>query len=77
MSSTIYTKQNKLSNKKVFNKMVFIINALEKGWKIKKAHNDTNKYVFYKKCRNESDARNDLLLETFVNDCLIVDTLFS
>lgn len=77
MSSTIYVKKKKLSNKLVFNKMVFIMNALENGWKIKKRSNRSDKYIFYKKHCNETETKNDLFLESFIENCLSIDHLFS
>lgn len=76
MSSTIYVKKRKLSNKKVFDKMIFIMNALENGWKIKKTQNSPDKYVFYKKCDKEDDTESKIYLETFIENCLSIEKLF-
>jgi hypothetical protein len=65
-----------MNNKKKFDKMVFIMNALENGWKIKKAQNSPDKYVFYKKCDKEDSVENKLFLENFVENCLSIEKLF-
>lgn len=70
MSPTIYATNKKIpTNKKLFDKMIFIMNALENGWKVKKIKSKENKYVFYKKCDdNNEDITNDSFLESFVKD---------
>jgi hypothetical protein len=77
MSTTIYVKERKVSNKKVFDKIVFIMNALENRWKIKKTQNSHDKYIFYKRCDEEIGIENKLFLEIFVESCLSIDKLFS
>jgi len=49
--------------KKQFQKMVFIINALEQGWKVKKS-NDS--YIFTKKHENRREIFQENYLETFL-----------
>jgi hypothetical protein len=50
-------------NKKTFQKMVFITNALEQGWSVKKS-NDS--YIFTKKHENRREIFQENYLENFV-----------
>jgi hypothetical protein len=50
-------------NQKTFRKMVFIMNALEQGWKIKKREDS---YVFTKKHENKREIFQENYLENFV-----------
>ena len=50
-------------NKKTFQKMVFIQNALDKGWKIKKSDDS---YIFTKKHENRCEIFQENYLETFL-----------
>lgn len=77
MTPTVYNVLNKKvqTNKKMFNKMVFIMNALEQGWKIKKVRNKKDKYVFYKKVDDTKDVMTEYFLESFVNDSMSADKL--
>jgi len=50
-------------NKPMFQKMVFIMNALEKGWSIKKQQ---DKYIFTKKHENKREIFEENYLEQFV-----------
>lgn len=50
-------------NKKKFQKMVFIINALQDGWSIKKS-NDA--YIFTKKHENRREIFQEDYLENFI-----------
>ena len=59
------------TNKITYNKMVFIMNALEQGWKIKKIRNKKDKYVFYKKFDDTNEVMTEYFLESFVNDSLM------
>ena len=82
MTPTLYTVMNKKVNteKKLFSKMVFITNALEQGWKVKKIKNKDNKYIFYKKIKDAKDAKDvksESFLELFVNDNMSVENLFT
>ena len=56
------------TNKIAYNKMVFIMNALEQGWKIKKIRNKEDKYAFYKKIDDTNDV---MTLESFLNNSLM------
>ena len=49
--------------KKQIQKMMFISNALDKGWSIKKVN---NVYVFTKKHENKKEVFEEKYLETFV-----------
>jgi hypothetical protein len=62
MNKNVYTE------KKLFSKMVFIMNALDQGWKVKKIKNKDNKYIFYKKNDDTKDVKSESFLELFVND---------
>lgn len=44
-------------------KMIFIYNALEEGWQIKK---NENKYIFSKRHENKKEIYLDSYLETFL-----------
>tara|TARA_B100001093_G_C26396655_1_gene829475 strand:- start:388 stop:630 length:243 start_codon:yes stop_codon:yes gene_type:complete len=62
----IMDKPNKLNlDKSQFHKMVFIMNALEKGWTIKKKE---DKYIFTKKHENKKEIFEENYLERFVLD---------
>ena len=50
-------------NQKTFRKMVFIMNALEQGWKIKKREDS---YVFTKKHENKREIFQENYLENFM-----------
>jgi hypothetical protein len=58
--------------KPTFQKMVFITNALEQGWTVKK-HNET--YIFTKKHENRQEIFQENYLETFVTSNLTADSL--
>jgi hypothetical protein len=50
-------------DKKKFQKMIFLYNALEEGWKIRK---DADSYVFTKKHENRREIFQESYLETFL-----------
>lgn len=50
-------------DKKKFQKMTFLYNALENGWKIKK---DADSYVFTKKHENRREIFQESYLESFL-----------
>jgi hypothetical protein len=62
------TPNNLKIEKPVFQKMVFITNALEQGWTIKKSNNT---YIFSKKHENRHEVFQENYLETFLisNSC--------
>lgn len=81
MTPTVYTVMNKkvYTEKKLFSKMVFIMNALEQGWKVKKIKNKNDKYVFYKKIDDDDtkDVKSESFLQLFVNDNISAENLFT
>ncbi len=50
-------------NKQMFQKMIFITNALEQGWTVKKSKDS---YIFTKKHENKREIFQENYLETFV-----------
>jgi len=50
-------------DKKKFQKMLFLTNALEKGWTIKKVN---SKYIFTKKHENKKEIFQEDYLEKFI-----------
>jgi hypothetical protein len=50
-------------NKKQFQKMMFLTNAVEQGWTVKKS---TDKYVFTKKHENRIEYFDEKYLENFL-----------
>lgn len=64
MKEEIPLLQNNIQmNKKAFQKMVFIMNALQDGWSIKKS-NDA--YIFTKKHENRREIFQEDYLENFI-----------
>ena len=61
-------------DKPLFQKMVFITNALEKGWTVKKS-NDT--YIFSKKNENKQEILQENYLEDFLLSNSSIDLLLS
>jgi hypothetical protein len=59
-------------NKKSFQKMLFLTNAIEKGWIVKKTNNS---YVFKKKHENKREIFNDEYLEKFIDSNLDINLL--
>ena len=79
MTPTVYTVMNKkvYTEKKLFSKMVFITNALEQGWKVKKMRNKDNKYIFSKKINDTKDVKSESFLELFVNHNMSAENLIT
>ena len=79
MTPTVYTVMNKkvYTEKKLFSKMVFITNALEQGWKVKKMRNKDNKYIFTKKIIDTKDVKSESFLELFINNNMSAEKLFT
>ena len=50
-------------DKKQFQKMVFIMNALDEGWSVKK---NSDSYIFTKKHENKVEIFKEEYLETFL-----------
>jgi hypothetical protein len=61
-------------NKKLFQKMLFLTNAIEKGWTVKK---NKDSYVFKKKHENKYEILNDQYLEKFIDSNLDINLLLS
>jgi len=61
-------------NKKSFQKMLFLTNAIEKGWTVKKMKDS---YVFKKKHENKREILNDEYLEKFIDSNLDINLLLS
>jgi hypothetical protein len=59
-------------NKKSFQKMLFLTNAIEKGWTVKKTKNS---YVFKKKHENKREILNDEYLDKFIDSNLDINLL--
>jgi hypothetical protein len=59
-------------NKKSFQKMLFLTNAIEKGWTVKKMKDS---YVFKKKHENKREILNDEYLEKFIDSNLDINLL--
>lgn len=50
-------------DKKQLQKMIFITNALQKGWSVKKTNDE---YIFTKKHENKKEIFQETYLETFI-----------
>lgn len=59
----ILIDQNPQLNKSQYKKMIFIQNALEKGWSVKKSQDS---YIFTKKHENRREIFQENYLETFL-----------
>ena len=57
-------------SKPAFQKMLFIANALEQGWTVRKSQDS---YIFTKKHENKQEIFQENYLETFVASNLSVD----
>jgi hypothetical protein len=57
-------------SKPAFQKMLFIANALEQGWTVKKSQDS---YIFSKKHENKQEIFQENYLETFVATNLSMD----
>ena len=59
---------------KIYQKMVFIMNALDKGWKVKK---ENDKYIFTKKHENRKEVLDeDFLIEFLETNIDTMETVF-
>ena len=63
MQTAIEYPTNITMNKKTFQKMMFISNALEQGWTVKKS-NDS--FIFSKKHENKREIFQEEYLERFI-----------
>ena len=70
MTRTVYSSMSNNSNidRNKLNKMIFIMNALENGWKIKKVKDTLDRYVFYKKHENKKEMFSDTCLDVFIKE---------
>lgn len=68
----IDNKDNIKINKIVLKKMLFITNALEQGWSVRKKHKS---YIFEKKHDNRKEIFNDKFLDTFILSNTTVDIM--
>ena len=59
-------------NKKSFQKILFLTNAIENGWTVKKTKDS---YVFKKKHENKREILNDEYLEKFIDSNLDINML--
>jgi hypothetical protein len=57
--------ENKTLDPKNIKKMAFLMNALEKGWSVKKRKEE---YIFTKKHENRREVFREHYLETFVQE---------
>jgi len=60
--------------KKEFQKMVFIMNALNQGWKVQKSEES---YIFTKKHEGKKEIFNSDYLEKFIGSNLDINTALS
>lgn len=61
-------------DKPMFQKMIFIMNALEQGWSVKKTEDS---YVFIKRHENRREVFQENYLENFVSSNFSTNILFS
>lgn len=61
-------------SKPAFQKMLFIANALEQGWTVKKSQES---YIFTKKHENKEEIFKENYLETFVDGNLSKDIVMN
>lgn len=61
-------------NKKEFTKMVFIMNALNQGWKVQK---EDESFIFTKKHEGKKEIFKSDYLEKFIGSNLDISTAFS
>jgi hypothetical protein len=59
-------------SKKNFQKMLFLTNAIEKGWSVKKTESS---YVFRKKTENKKEVLRSDYLEKFIDSNLDINLL--
>jgi hypothetical protein len=59
-------------SKKNFQKMLFLTNAIEKGWSVKKTESS---YVFRKKTENKKEVLRTDYLEKFIDSNLDINLL--
>ena len=64
-------------DKKKFQKMIFIMSALEQGWKIRKTSKNEDKYIFIKKHERKKEIFLDSYLERFIESNIDLGILSS
>lgn len=74
MTNTIKTNEILVDRKK-FQKMIFIMNALEQGWKIRKRSRYDDKYIFIKRHEGKKEIFLDSYLERFIESNVDVGIL--
>lgn len=57
----------------IFKKMIFLYNALDKGWNI---HKKDNSYIFKKKHQGKQEIFEDAYLSSFIKENCIIDSSF-
>jgi len=70
MSDKIMSDKIEISYK-IFQRMVFITNAIEQGWSVKKSQDS---YIFYKKHENKKEIFQADYLEKFIESNLTLPT---
>jgi len=71
-SNNIEIQDSSQVSKPAFQKMLFIINALEQGWAVRK---NNNTYIFTKKHENRQEIFQENYLETFVASNLATNVI--
>ena len=74
MNIEINTKNNLEIDKSKFHKMIFLYNALENGWSIKKRNNS---YIFTKPHECKKEVFDEFYLSTFMKDNSDINKLLS
>lgn len=69
----LFTSNVKMENS-TFKKMLFIFNALENGWSVKK---QDDFYTFSKKHENKKEVFQEKFLHSFIEKNMSLDTLHS
>lgn len=70
----INVPSNTTIDKPLFQKMLFIMNALDQGWKVNK---NKDSYIFTKKHENKKEIFQENYLETFVASNFSMDFISS
>ena len=70
----IDTSNNQKIDKPLFQKMVFLTNALDQGWTIKKKHTS---YIFTKTHENKKEILEDAYLLKFMKSNLDINKIIS
>lgn len=73
-TSLMELPQNIKIDKPIFQKMMFIMNALDNGWSVKKS---TDSYIFSKKHENRQEIFQENYLEQFLLTNSSADTILA